>query len=40
MSDLERWSKRTVKKEMTILEMKNQIKAIKKELETQGGRNN
>jgi PAS domain S-box-containing protein len=40
MSDLERWSKRTVKKEMTILEMKNQIKAIKKELETHGGRNN
>jgi PAS domain S-box-containing protein len=39
-SDLERWSKRTVKKEMTILEMKNQMKAIKKELETHGGRNN
>lgn len=38
-SDLNRWSKRTVKKEMTILEMKNQIKALKKDLETYGGRN-
>ncbi len=38
-SKLERWSKRTVKKEMTILEMKNQLKALKKELETHGGEN-
>lgn len=40
MSNLERWSKRTVKKEMTILEMKNQLKTIKKELESHGGQNN
>jgi PAS domain S-box-containing protein len=39
-SDLERWSKRTVKKEMTILEMKNQIKTIKRELEAYSTRNN
>jgi PAS domain S-box-containing protein len=39
-SDLERWSKRTVKKEMTILEMKNQIKTIKRELETHSAGNN
>jgi PAS domain S-box-containing protein len=39
-SDLERWSKRTVKKEMTILEMKNQINTIKRELETYGRGNN
>jgi PAS domain S-box-containing protein len=39
-SDLERWSKRTVKKEMTILEMKNQIKTIKRELDTYSAGNN
>ena len=39
-SDLERWSKRTVKKEMTILEMKNQIKTLKRELEAYSARNN
>ncbi|MBU2560340.1 PAS domain S-box protein [archaeon] len=39
-SDLERWSKRTVKKEMTILEMKNQIKNIKRELEAYSAENN
>jgi PAS domain S-box-containing protein len=39
-SDLERWSKRTVKKEMTILEMKNQIKTIKRELEAYSAENN
>ena len=39
-SDLERWSKRTVKKEMTILEMRNQIKTIKRELEAYGAGNN
>ena len=39
-SDLERWSKRTVKKEMTILEMKNQIKTIKRELEAHSAGNN
>ncbi len=39
-SDLERWSKRTVKKEMTILDMKNQIKTIKRELEAYGAGNN
>ena len=38
--DLERWSKRTVKKEMTILEMKNQIKNIKRELEAYSAENN
>ncbi|MEE8403603.1 MAG: PAS domain S-box protein [Candidatus Hydrothermarchaeaceae archaeon] len=38
-SDLNRWSKRAVDKEMTILEMKNQIKAIKKELGRYGGDN-
>lgn len=38
-SDLNRWSKRAVDKEMTILEMKNQIKAIKKELGRYGGEN-